>query len=106
VDSYGTTDCNSLAKRLLEQALADLENGDEEAITMTEAALAVLRAGDLPESERDELLGELVRLVDEDDDSDDLPCTCPPALAARGGFTSRCPVHGNRDYTCNEGRED
>lgn len=29
-----------------------------------------------------------------DDDEDSPPCTCPPDLAAHGGFASTCPAHG------------
>lgn len=76
------------AERLLEQALSETRDGID-SIPTVDAALTALRieAGEVPADAMDgyHFPGE--------DDSDD-GCTCPPALVARGGWSSRCPVHG------------
>jgi hypothetical protein len=75
------------AERLLEQALDEVRSGAD-AIPAVDAALTALRieAGQVPEDEMDGY-----RFPGEDDD---VQCTCPPDLAARGGFRSDCPAHG------------
>jgi hypothetical protein len=76
-----------LAERLLEKALSELRSGDDTTVATASAALAALTACDLSADEQDELWHELA-------ESDEVPCTCPPDLVARGGFTSNCPAHG------------
>jgi len=74
-----------IAERLLERALQERGDGLDDAIITATAALDAMRieAAELPESE----LGAVLAYLDE-------PCTCPPELAARGGFRGSCPTHG------------
>jgi hypothetical protein len=80
-----STDWSAHAERLLEQALAEVQDNTD-AIPTVDAALHVLRAeaGELPEDETASLAYSL------DWESE---CICPPDLVARGGFRGGCPVH-------------
>jgi hypothetical protein len=83
---------DSLAERLLKQALADVRDGVD-AIAPTEAAAAALRAeaGDMSEDQAGDLWRDLAAMLG---DSTETPCTCPPDLRARGGYRSTCLGHG------------
>lgn len=76
------------AERLLEQALSETRDGID-AIPTVDAALTALRieAGEVSADVMDgyPFPGE---------DASDEGCACPADLAARGGWSSRCPVHG------------
>ncbi|MEV4079207.1 hypothetical protein AB0J43_02790 [Nonomuraea fuscirosea] len=74
------------AARLLEDALDQLSRGHDPLpeISAAETALRI-EAG---ERSPDEMEGYPFPGEDEG-------CTCPPALRARGGFTSTCPAHGS-----------
>jgi len=71
------------AVSLLEEAIGLIAR-NEDAIGTVSAALAALRieAGELPADELDgyPFPGEAIAE----------PCTCPPELARRGGYTSSC----------------
>lgn len=69
------------AERHIREALARL--GTEDVIPHLEAAIQCERIamGEADPSTMDDV---------------EPPCTCPPDLVARGGFTSRCPAHGGR----------
>jgi hypothetical protein len=78
-----------LAERLLERALSELRSGDDAAPTAS-AALAALTADVRTEAEQEELWDDLTGVPN------NVPCTCPAGLVARGGFRSTCLVHGRR----------
>lgn len=86
--SIDSTKWTSLAARLLEQALGEARDGDDDAIISAETAAIALRAacGEVPET----TMRDMAALLDDGDES---VCTCPPDLVARGGFTSTCPAH-------------
>lgn len=75
------------AEKLLEDALGRIDR--EDVIGTIAAAEACLRidCGELPES-------ELADYPFPDEDDDESGCTCPAELRERGGFTSKCSVHG------------
>ncbi|MFI6296773.1 hypothetical protein ACIBEJ_34650 [Nonomuraea sp. NPDC050790] len=79
------------AEQLLEQAL-DESRSSIDAIPTVSAALAALRieCGELPSAAMDGYPFQ------DADGVDDL-CTCPPDLAARGGFRSTCPAAHHLD---------
>lgn len=76
------------ATELLERALEEHRDGQDAIPTATEALAALYRCqGESP--------GTAVLSAGElklDEPTPD--CTCPPELAARGGFASSCPAHG------------
>lgn len=75
------------AKRLLEQALYEIDDRDVlPIVTAAETALRI-QVGELPPSELDgyPFPGEPEPVGD---------CICPPDLLARGGHRGGCPVHG------------
>lgn len=100
--SHTATDWSALAGRLLAQALGELQDADDTAVSTATAAREALRAwaGDPPGG--DDSFDELVCVLREPGEltSEDPPCTCPPDLAARGGFTSGCPAHGAPTSQC------
>jgi hypothetical protein len=76
------------AERVTEEALV-LIHHNEDAISTLSLAIACLRVecGELPAE-------ELAGIDFPGEEPDESGCTCPPDLIARGGWTSRCPVHG------------
>jgi hypothetical protein len=91
------TNWGALAERLLVQALTKLNNDEDDALVAVDAARAALRAwaGEVPEAEFRDLLCALDQPGEPTEDAGDaIPCTCPPGLAARGGWRSSCPAHG------------
>jgi len=77
----------SRAETLLESALDELRSGREPHAEIDAAKAALQIAdGDLDATELDSYFPG--------DDKDGPACTCPPELAARGGWTSTCPACG------------
>ncbi|MCU1500565.1 MAG: hypothetical protein JWM47_4518 [Acidimicrobiales bacterium] len=89
-------DCASVGqseslKRLLGEALAEVENGNDPIPAITEAlAAAYLEAGEHPASVVIDVAGYEQGLADAEALA---VCICPPDLVDRGGFKSGCPVH-------------
>lgn len=77
------------AARMLEQALDEIQD-NADAIPAVSAAQVALQIayGELPAEDLDYWPGPYGW------DDREVPCTCPPALAERGGFRGSCLAHG------------
>lgn len=78
------------AARLLRVALGEIERGAEAfaPISAAEACL-LIEAGELPDDELDGY-----PFPTEEPEIDLTLCVCSPGLVERGGFSSKCEIHG------------
>lgn len=84
-----------LAERATEQALDNMRSNEDAsaelslAVTAWNAVMGSATADELADLDEYEVTADGYGLAETRE------CTCPPELAARGGFSSRCPVHGS-----------
>lgn len=94
VDERSTTAESPWPKRveaLLEQALEEQRAGRDPLSSIMAAEWASrIEQGEAPAETMDGY-----PFPGEDDPT---PCTCPPNLAERGGWSSRCPAHGRSHW--------